>query len=126
MIVKYRVTLANGFKEFTEELDAQLCAAQNNTNYSLVEEVEPPFDYSQIPNVTPRQFRQALVIHGVSMASVESAINSLPEPNKSLAMIEWEYSTAFIRSNPLIDSIGALVGKTPTEINEIWETAQGL
>jgi hypothetical protein len=71
-------------------------------------------------SITPRQAKQALFLNGITAAMVEAAVNQLPSPNKELAMIEWEYSTAFLRSNPLVNQIGAVFGKTPAEIDAIW------
>lgn len=79
-----------------------------------------------LPSVTPRQIRQALVLSGVPMAMIESAIASLPEPHKSLAQIEWEYSTLFIRSNPLVNQIGAVVGWNSDQLDNLWKMAASL
>lgn len=85
--------------------------------YAAAPAVSPP------PNVTPRQIRQALIISGVSIASIEAAIASLPEPHKSFAQIEWEYSTAFIRTNPLVAQIGAIVGFNEEQLDNLWKLA---
>lgn len=78
------------------------------------------------PSVTPRQIRQALVISGVSISSIEAAINSLPEPKKSLALIEWEYSTAFIRTNPLVSQIGLILSWNKAQLDDLWKLAGSL
>lgn len=88
--------------------------------YAAAPAVSPP------PNVTPRQIRQALIISGVSIASIEAAIASLPEPHKSFAQIEWEYSTAFIRTNPLVAQIGAIVGFNEEQLDNLWKLAGSL
>lgn len=76
--------------------------------------------FPNIKDITPRQARQAIVLSGYSIETIEGAINSLPEPNRSLALIEWEYSTAFIRRNPLVDQIGAVLGLTADQVDELW------
>lgn len=91
-------------------------------------------DFNGVPNeqrtlprdVTPRQIRQAMVLSGISMASIDAAIDALPEPTKSLARIEWEYSTMFIRSNPLVGQIGMALNKTPEELDALWALAATL
>lgn len=77
-------------------------------------------------SVLPRQFRQALVILGISIADIENAINSLPEPSKSLARIEWEYSLAFQRNNPFVSQVGYILNKTPSQLDDIWILASTL
>lgn len=79
-----------------------------------------------IPNVTPRQFRQALVIQGVSLQAISDAINTFPEPTRSLVQIEWEYSVAFIRSNPLVNSVGAMLGMNSAQLDTLWRFAATL
>lgn len=78
------------------------------------------------PNVTPRQIRQALILSGVSMQMIDGAIAALPEPHKSLAQIEWEYSTAFIRTNPFVIQIGQALGWTSEQIDNLWKLAASL
>jgi hypothetical protein len=79
-----------------------------------------------IPDVTPRQIRQAMVLRGISISQIDSAIDSMPEPNRSFAKIEWEYSIAFQRNNPLVTAIGAIVGKSKDELDELWKLAATL
>lgn len=76
--------------------------------------------YPDIPDITPRQARQAIAINGYSIEYIEGVISSLPEPSRSLALIEWEYSTAFIRRNPLVSQIGAVLGLTEDELDDLW------
>lgn len=80
----------------------------------------------QLPDVTPRQIRQAMVLKGVSIAQIDAAIDSMPEPLKSLARIEWEYSTMFIRANPLVSQVGAALGWSSQQLDELWKFAKGL
>lgn len=90
----------------------------------LLENAQPPV---AIPKaVTPRQIRQALVISGISLNIIESAIDSLPEPTKSLAKIEWEYSTAFERNRPLVNEIAHAIGWTPAQLDNLWILAASL
>jgi hypothetical protein len=75
---------------------------------------------SSIKDVTPRQFRQAMILLGHDFSVVDNVINSLPEPHKSLAKIEWEYSTMFIRSNPTLSNLGAAAGFSSEQIDDIF------
>ncbi len=82
--------------------------------------------YKNIEDVTPRQIRQALVISGISISSIETMLASLPEPMKSLATIEWEYSTLFIRNNNFVKSLGPLMGLTDDQLDSLWILAKRL
>lgn len=79
-----------------------------------------------IADVTPRQMRQALVLSGVSLNDIETALNSLSEPTKSLAKIEWEYSTMFQRNRPLVLQVGAMLGWTSQQLDTLWAFAKTL
>lgn len=85
----------------------------------------PPASATIAP-VTPRQMRQAMVLSGISMNQVEQSLATLPEPQKSLAQIEWEYSTLFIRSNPLVSQVGAIFGMSPQQLDDLWRFAATL
>src|ERR1017187_66994 len=73
-----------------------------------------------IPDVTPRQMRQALVLAGVNIANIDAAIATLPQPMQSLTQIEWDYSLAFERNNPLVAEIGAMMGWTSAQLDALW------
>jgi hypothetical protein len=79
-----------------------------------------------IADVTPRQIRQALILKGVSLAQIDTALNSLPEPTKSLALAEWEYSTAFQRHRPLVAQVGQMLGWSSNDLDSLWKFAATL
>ena len=76
--------------------------------------------FNDLPDVTPRQMRQALILSGVSMQMIEDALGALPEPSKSLALTEWEYSIAFKRQNPLVRTVGVMLGWTSDQLDDLW------
>ena len=78
---------------------------------------------TNLPDVTPRQMRQALILSGVSMDMIDTALNALPEPAKSLAHAEWEYSISFKRNRPLVNSVGAMLGWTQDQLDSLWTFA---
>lgn len=79
-----------------------------------------------LKDVSPRQIRQALVLSGVAMADIEAALASLPEPTKTLAQIEWEYSVVFQRNRPLVSQVAAALGWTSAQLDALWELAATL
>ena len=80
----------------------------------------------QIPDVTPRQMRQALILSGITMEQISTALNSLPEPQKSLAIIEWEYSIVFQRNRPLVAQVALMLGWTDEQLDQLWYFAATL
>lgn len=78
---------------------------------------------SNLPDVTPRQIRQALILNGVSLSAIDAALDSLPEPTRSLAITEWEYSIAFKRNRDLVKQVGVMLGWDPDQLDALWEFA---
>ena len=60
--------------------------------------VNPPIVIPVPQEVTMQQARLALLDAGL-LSSVQTAINSLPEPARTKAQIEWDYSNALQRGN---------------------------
>lgn len=79
--------------------------------------------FKKLPDVTPRQMRQALILSGVELDMIDAALNTLPEPTRSLAKTEWEYSIAFKRDRPLVITVGLMLGWTPAQLDQLWEFA---
>lgn len=75
--------------------------------------------------VTMRQARLALLDAGL-LANVQPAINSLPEPDKTKAQIEWEYSNALQRSNPFVTVLGTALGLNSEALDNLFITAAKL
>lgn len=86
----------------------------------------PPPPPVQIPQeITMRQARLALLDIGL-LANVPVAIDSLPEPDKTKAQIEWEYSNALQRGNPFVAVLGTALGLSSQDIDNLFITAKGL
>lgn len=88
-------------------------------------------EYSKKPEkifkeITPRQIRIALIANGVSIDDVEAAINLLPEPDKTIAKINWEWAVSFERHNQFVDGVGQLLNWTPEQLDALWEMASEL
>lgn len=82
--------------------------------------------HPNIKEVTPRQIRQAWILMGKSLTEIEIAIDSLPEPQRSLARAEWEYSTVVFRRNPLVTLLAYLNGYSDDELDALWLFAGSL
>jgi hypothetical protein len=69
--------------------------------------------------VTMRQARLALMAAG-KLGAVEDAINALPEPAKTAARIEWEYSQSVQRSRGIVAQLGAAIGLTSAQVDALF------
>lgn len=76
-------------------------------------------------SVTMRQARLALL--GIDkLKLVQTAINTLDEPTKSAATIEWEYSSAVNRNSVFVEVLGKLLGLNSDEIDNLFIAASKL
>jgi hypothetical protein len=75
--------------------------------------------------VTMRQARLALLGAG-KLALVEAAIEALPEPPKTAAKIEWEYSQEVHRNKPFVQMLAQGLGLTEAEIDQLFILASTL
>jgi hypothetical protein len=78
------------------------------------------------PDVTARQIRQALVLSGVNLSTIDSTIAGLPDPAKTSAQIEWEYSNMFQRYRPLTLEVAAMLSWTSDQLDALWRLAATL
>lgn len=80
---------------------------------------------SSLPPITARQLRLWLAGAGILIA-VEGLIAGLPEPQRTMAGIEWEFSLTYERAHPLVIQLGASLGLTSQELDTAWVNASKL
>lgn len=97
---------------------------QNGSIFS--EPPAPPPIPVVLPAITARQLRLWLLSQDRALADVDAAINALPVDHREAARVEWEYSTAYERTHPLIESIGVALGFDDVEIDAGFIAAAAL
>ncbi|RYF70866.1 MAG: hypothetical protein EOO22_13575 [Comamonadaceae bacterium] len=109
---------ANRFVEVPDEVDV---------HWRQVDEgFEPPPPPNPVPaEVTMRQARLALLGAG-KLALVAPAIAALPEPQRSAAQIEWEYSATVERNRPFVLTLGAALGLSAAQLDQLFIVAATL
>lgn len=81
---------------------------------------------SDVPLEVPLwAFRASLALAGLK-EQAEALIAALPEPQKTVATQQWEYGNFIERNHPLIESLGAQIGLTSVQIDDIFKTAASL
>lgn len=77
-----------------------------------------------MPPLTPRQFRDALVDSDIMPDDVTGAINQIADPKaRAKALNAWEYPTEFLRTDQLLEQIGASFDLSPDAIDAMWAAA---
>jgi hypothetical protein len=72
--------------------------------------------------VTMRQARLALLGAGL-LDAVIAAIDAMSEPTKTAALIEWDYSNTLRRDHPLVATLGAGLGLTSGQLDDLFRAA---
>lgn len=87
----------------------------------------PNLPYPSIPRVvSPRQMSIALIMSGISLETIETTIDALPEPDKSITRVTWEYSVEFQRDNPVLNAMAPAIGLTQEQIDQLFVLASTL
>lgn len=74
----------------------------------------------EIPQEVPLwAFRSILTIMGIA-PQVDVLINSLSEPQKTVAQVQWQYGNYIERNHPLINSLGINLGLTKDQIDNVF------
>lgn len=86
----------------------------------------PPLPPEPVPQVvTMRQARLALLQVG-KLTMVDTAIAGLPEPDRTAAQIEWEYSQEVHRDRPFVAMLAPALGLTEEDLDDLFVLASTL
>ena len=87
--------------------------------------VLPPVVEMVPAEVTMRQARLALHAAG-KLTAVNAAINALPDPPKTAALIEWEYSSTVRRDSQFVAMLGPALGLDSAALDALFVAASKL
>ena len=76
-------------------------------------------------SVTMRQARLALHAAGL-LSQVEAAIDALPEPNRTVARIEWDYASEVHRASEFVTLLGATLKLDKQSLDDLFLKASEL
>ena len=91
----------------------------------LVSDEEPQIAQAVPAEVTMRQARLALHAAG-KLAAVNAAISALPDPPKTAALIEWEYSSTVRRDSQFVALLGPALGLDAAGLDALFVAASKL
>lgn len=75
-------------------------------------------------SVGPAQIRLALLdMYGVTDEMIRGAIDQLSEPARSRALVLYDYSAEFRRSNPFVAAIGQMLGISDEQVDDLFRYA---
>jgi hypothetical protein len=86
--------------------------------------VEPEPVVVPVPEfVGPAQIRLVLASQGITEAVITQMIGALPEDQRGNARILWDHSSQFYRNNPFVVQVGAAMGLTSDQIDDMFRVA---
>jgi hypothetical protein len=87
-----------------------------------------PEDYVEaIPALSRKQLRLMLLNLGISSTSILAIIESIQDPiEKETALINWEESSYYERSHPLVNYVGQQLELSSIEIDNAFRSAANL
>jgi hypothetical protein len=103
----------------------QLVTQEERDALGLVEIIPEPEPILPPTEVDMAQARLALLSAGL-LLSVQSAIDSLPSPDKEVAQIEWEFRQTVKRTSPLVQSLASSLGLTESDLDNLFLVAKEL
>lgn len=104
------------------------CPDECTTEWTYVDGTfEPPVPPPvYIPSVVSmRQARLALYQQGL-LSQVQTTIDSMPEPNKTVAQITWDYATEVNKSDPLVAALSMELGLDSATLDALFTLASTL
>lgn len=105
--------------DLEKELEA---VAENST---IREDIPIPVVDSVPVRVSMRQARLAL-LGADKLHIIEDTINSMTEPEKSIAKIEWEYAAEVRRDNPFVNGLTKALGMSEDQVDTLFIIASKL
>ena len=106
------------FGEF-HEVQPQGYITQNELPTQVVSEVVP----TEVKSIN---FLVQLELEGVTEAGILAIIDTLPEPNKTIARVSFKRATFFERDNALLLLVGQAYGFDDAKLDEIFINANKL
>mgnify|MGYP006342181843 FL=1 len=86
------------------------------------EEEKLAYKRSQYPKLTRYQFMRGMLEYGYEAEDIEAQILLIEdERTRKLTMIGFKDAGNFVRTDPSIDVVRDMLGKTDLDIDEFWE-----
>lgn len=71
-------------------------------------------------SISQMKLRKQVILSGISIASIDALIQSLPQPNRDLIYTMWEYALVFDRHNPELKAMAQMLNITQQQLDEIF------
>ena len=109
----------------TNELFKKRCDfLENGGQFEIIESTPEEIaeaNKSIVPeSISQMKLRKQLVLSGISIASIDALIQSLPQPNRDLIYTMWEYAVVFDRNNPELNAMAEMLNISQEQLDNIF------
>lgn len=111
------------YKKQGDGLDSWVVKTYNASGEIINQELV--YEDPNIKEVALWKVRAILSVQGL-LTKVDEEINKLPEPNKTLALMSWEYGTVISSDSPTVKFIQSVLGLTDEQVSSIFDSAESL
>lgn len=122
-ILTAEIVFGNGFTLVNEEAAQYQYPVEGWIHAADLDSAIAYFANAGKDTITLRQCKLALLNAG-KLQDVDTAINSLDEPQRSAAQIEFDYANEVERNSPLLNAIAIAIGLSETELDELFNSAK--
>ena len=120
-----------GKVEFSGDYAAELAQDFFDTNKNICIEIIDVFENIEVPKIIKNEdvamwrVRTALIFMGLK-SQVDAAIDSLPEPSRTIAQQSWEYGNTINRASPITEAIKSMLKLSPEQFELVFTTAENI
>ena len=111
--------------DLSVHLDQDACAELGYAGEGFFRVADPELPRYVPAEVPMYKVRKLLIKQGL-LATVEAALGTLPGEAGALAMVDWEYAPNLVRSSALVQGMGAIIGLTSDEIDDLVIAANAI
>ena len=118
-MIVYRVyNEKGGYTEYTEE--------PQGVDFEIIDKTPTPEEIAEankpiVPeSISQMKLRKQLILSGISIASIDALIQTLPQPNRDLIYTMWEYAVVFDRSNSELNEMAEMLGISQEQLDDIF------
>lgn len=79
----------------------------------------------QLPPLAKWRFETMVDLNGIR-EQIDQAVQSMPEPQRTVAFNKRNHVPEFYRDDPLFDALGPALGLSPEQIDHMWNEALDL
>lgn len=108
------------FNQYPDPIDTYNVVISEDEDWNKTVELQSKNANIVPQELTPRQVRLAMLGAGLDLSQIDTMIAGLDEPQKSQVKIMWEYSTVFLRKDPILNGFAEQLGLSQEDVDNLF------